>query len=152
MTQKFSQEPMKTKELYDYLQFFFTKEVEDEKHAKRIKMLARRTVTLSDVVVVVKALTEHQDNAIIQLMDKLQVQERVINQLGATDEHFIQAQEDYLAALKEREEAFKANLEVAAQAGKTEAEIANIEAVEEAPQQATAHSVTFTEDIKLSEH
>lgn len=116
MTQKITQDPMATKELYDYLTFFFTKEVNDEKHAKRIKQLARRTVTLSDVVVVVKALTEHQDNAIVQLMDKLQIQERVLKQLNATDEHFIKAQEEYLAALKEKEEALKARLEEAQKA------------------------------------
>ena len=123
---------MKTKELYDYLQFFFTKEVKDEKHAKRISMLAKRTMTLSDVVVVIKALTEHQDNAIIQLMDKLQVQERVLKQLNATDEHFTKAQEEYLEALKEREDAFKAQLEVAQQAGK-------------------AHEVTLVDEIKTQE-
>lgn len=136
MTQKFSQEPMKTKELYDYLTFFFSKEVKDDKHAKRISMLAKRTVTLSDVVVIVKALTEHQDNAIVQLMDRVQIQERVLKQLNASDEHFIKAEEEYQAALKEREEAFKANLEVAQQAGKSES---------------TAHEVTLVDEIKTQE-
>ena len=81
-------------------------------------------------------------------MDKLQVQERVLRQLNATEEHFTQAQEEYLAALKEREEAFKANLEMAAQAGKDEAEIANIEAVEE--EKAPVHHVlNLLDDVNM---
>lgn len=122
MTQKFTQEPMKAKELHDYLTFFFSKEVKDEKHAKRLKLLAKRTVTLSDVVVIVKALTQHQDDAIIQLMDKLQIQERVIRKLQATDEHFIEAEQEYFAILKEREEALKAQLEAMKEVEKSEDE------------------------------
>lgn len=116
MTQRFSQDPLKTKELYDYLNFFLTKELEDEKHVKRIKMLAKRTVTLSDVVVVVSALTEHQTEAIAQLIDRLQVQERVLKKLEATEEMFVEANEEYETLIKEREEALKAQFESAKKA------------------------------------
>lgn len=119
MARKSTQSPMTTEELHEYLSFFLSKEVKDEAHADRINKLARRTVTLSDVVVTISALTQHQTEAIAQLIDKLQVQERVIKKLEATEDMFLEAEAEYAAVLKEKTEAIKAQYEMASQAGKT---------------------------------
>jgi hypothetical protein len=78
--------------------------VADEKAAKRIKRLAKRTVTVTDVVAIVKGLTSHHDQFITQLMDKAQIQERVLVKLGATDEMIQEATKEYYEELNAKRE------------------------------------------------
>jgi len=99
-----SQDPIKTKDLQEVLTYAVTQEVADEKAAKRIKRLAKRTVTVTDVVAIVKGMTAHHDQFITQLMDKVQIQERVLIKLGATDETIQEATKEYYEELNAKRE------------------------------------------------
>lgn len=106
-----NQDAISVEDLHEYLTFVLTNQVKDRKHAKELQRLSRRTVTLSDVVTILKALTQHQDDAIVQLMDKIQIQELVLLRLGATEEIFKEAKEEYADILKAQQEALKAQIE-----------------------------------------
>jgi hypothetical protein len=90
-----NQDPISQEDMSTYLNYLLTGEVKDDKHAKDLRKLSRRTVTLSDVTVLVKVMMQHQDKTITQLMDAVQIQSRVLEKLGATDEIFEAAQKDY---------------------------------------------------------
>lgn len=107
MAQFNTQEPISLTDLKAYLDFLITQQVADEKAFKRVNRTAKRTVTVSDVVILAKAITTQQDFAITQLIDKLQVQDRVLRKLGATEELISEAEAEYNEALKEREKAIK---------------------------------------------
>lgn len=116
MAQFNTQEPISLNDLKAYLDFLVTQQVKDEKDFKRVNRTAKRTVTVSDVVILAKAITTQQDFAITQLIDKLQVQDRVLRKLGATDELIAEAEAEYDTVLKEREKAIKEAAELSAKA------------------------------------
>lgn len=106
-----SQEPISTEELKVYFDYLITGQVKDEKHAKDINRLARRTTTVSDVTLLFKVMTAHQSNTITQLMDAIQIQNRILQKLGATDEMFDAAQEDYNQVIAEAQKELMAKAE-----------------------------------------
>lgn len=91
-----SQEDMET-----YLTYLLTGNVEDENHAKELRRLSRRTVNVSDVTVLLKAMTHKQDKSITQVMEALQIQQNVLEELGANDEMFKKAEERYTKDVEE---------------------------------------------------
>jgi hypothetical protein len=115
-----TQDPIKTKDLERFLKFAVSGHVENEKDVKHIKRTSRTTVTVNDVIVLFKALTQRQEQSITQLMDVVQIQDRVLAKLGATDELYAEAEAEYeaeLAAkraeLTEAQEKLKADKEAA---------------------------------------
>ncbi|QIW88716.1 hypothetical protein P59_119 [Bacillus phage P59] len=94
-----TQDPIKTKDLERFLKFAVSGHVENEKDVKHIKRIARTAVTATDVVVMFKALGQQQEQAITQLMDVVQIQDRVLAKLGATDELYKEAEAEYEAEL-----------------------------------------------------
>jgi hypothetical protein len=126
MTKNFTKDPIKTSDLKRFLQFALSGHVENEKEVKLLKRTSRTVVTANDVIVMFNALNQRHDQAITQLMDVVQVQGRVLEKLGATDEMFKEAETEYeneLAAkraeLTEAQEKLKAEKE-AAKNGKEE--------------------------------
>jgi hypothetical protein len=115
-----TQDPIKTKDLERFLKFAVSGHVENEKDVKLLKRTSRTTVTANDVIVMFNALNQRHDQAITQLMDVVQIQDRVLEKLGATDEIYKQAEAEYeeeLAAkraeLTEAQEKLRAEKEAA---------------------------------------
>lgn len=116
MTNNKSQEPISAQDLNVYFNYLITQHVDNEKHAKQINRLSRRTTTLSDVAVVFNKLVDHQERKITQLMEVVRKQEKVLKKLGATAEMFAEVDKEYEEELnklrKMFEEAQKGNAEV----------------------------------------
>lgn len=116
MTNNKSQEPISAQDLNVYFNYLITQHVENEKHAKQINRLSRRTTTLSDVAVVFNKLVDNQERKITQLMEVVRKQEKVLKKLGATAEMFAEVDKEYEEELnklrKMFEEAQKGNAEV----------------------------------------
>ncbi|QQO41091.1 glycosyltransferase [Bacillus phage 015DV002] len=101
MTNIKSQDPISMEDLQDYFRFVVHKDVKDEKHAKKIKRISRRVITMSDATMLYKALDQYQENLIGLLMETISVQESVLRKLGATDDMFKEAAEEYTKAVEE---------------------------------------------------
>jgi hypothetical protein len=86
---------MSKEDLQTYLNYVLTNEVKDEKHAKELSRLSKRTVTLSDVTVLFKVLNNATQQQMTQMMDVIQIQNRILDLLGATEEMFTQAEDEY---------------------------------------------------------
>lgn len=92
---------MSKEDLYKYLTFVLTQNVKDEKEAKELRRLSRRVVTMSDVTVLFETLSREQERMVTQVMGAVQVQQRVLEKLGATDEMFKEAQDEYNKDIEE---------------------------------------------------
>lgn len=90
---------MSKEDLQTYLTYVLTNEVKDEKHAKELSRLSKRTVTLSDVTVLFKVLNNTTQQQLTQMMDVIQIQNRILDLLGATEEMFTQAEDEYTEQL-----------------------------------------------------
>lgn len=116
MTNIKSQEPISAQDLNVYFNYLITQHVENEKHAKQINRLSRRTTTLSDVAVVFNKLVDNQERKITQLMEVVRKQEKMLKKLGATAEMFAEVDKEYEEELnkfrKMFEESQKGNAEV----------------------------------------
>lgn len=115
-----NQDPISSNDMKVYLNYVLTNHVESSKHAKDLKRLSRRTTTLSDVTVLFRVLTKHQEKLTTQLMDAVQIQQRVLERLGATDEMFNEAQSEYEKEIEEMREQIKAQFEDEEEAESTE--------------------------------
>lgn len=115
-----NQDPISSNDMKTYLNYVLTNHVESSKHAKDLKRLSRRTTTLSDVTVLFRVLTKHQEKLTTQLMDAVQIQQRVLERLGATDEMFNEAQSEYEKEIEEMREQIKAQFENKEEAESTE--------------------------------
>jgi len=102
-----NQDLMSTHDLKTYLDYAVSGQVESDKHAKELNRLARRTMTMSDTVVVVRALTQQQEQTITSLIDTLQVHKRVLEKLGATEEMFSEARQEYKELINEKTKELK---------------------------------------------
>jgi endonuclease III len=99
-----TQDAIKSTDLQEALTYAVTEQVADEKSAKRIKRVAKQTTNVTDVVAIVKAMTSHQDQYITQLIDKVQIHERVLTKLGATPEMIQEATKEYYGELQAKRE------------------------------------------------
>ncbi|AUO79416.1 hypothetical protein BSP10_013 [Bacillus phage BSP10] len=95
MTNNKSQEPISAQDLNVYFNYLITQHVDNEKHAKQINRLSRRTTTLSDVAVVFNKLVDHQERKITQLMEIVRKQEKLLKKLGATADMFAEVDKEY---------------------------------------------------------
>lgn len=78
-----------------FAKYVVTGEVESEVHAKKINNLSDRSASLSDVVILFKYLNNAQEKMNTGFIDMIQVQQRVLDKIGATDEMFQEAKEEY---------------------------------------------------------
>lgn len=99
-----TQDAIKSTDLQEALTYAVTEQVADEKSAKRIKRVAKQTTNVTDVVAIVKAMTGHQDQYITQLIDKVQIHERVLAKLGAKPEMIQEATKEYYGELQAKRE------------------------------------------------
>ncbi|AMQ66631.1 hypothetical protein BH753_gp149 [Bacillus phage Shbh1] len=90
-----NQDPISAEDLQEFGTYLITRQLRDEKHAKDIRRLSRRTTTLSDVAVVCEYLMNKHEQITTTMMEVIQVQQKVLEKLGATDEMFRQAKEEY---------------------------------------------------------
>lgn len=102
-----NQDPISKEDLFAYMTYVLTGEVKDEKHAKKLRRLARRTTTLSDVTTVFKILSQQHQRLIMSLIDANQIHRIVLEQLGATNEMFENATDEYNKTIKEAEAKLK---------------------------------------------
>lgn len=109
-----NQAPISKQDMHTYLNYLLSGEVKDEKHAKELNRLSRRKVTLSDATVLTRVMMSQQDNTITQLMDAIQIQNKVLEKLGATEEMFNEAQEEYNAMIAEAQKELMKEAEAAA--------------------------------------
>jgi len=108
MKKHFTQEPIKTEHLYDFLECVLNKQIKDEATKKRVKRLAKYTVTLQDVAVVVEAMMRTHQAMQEKVIDNQQVIQGVLMKLGATPEMFQEAEVEYNQQLEEFKKQFEA--------------------------------------------
>lgn len=96
-----SQDPISVEDLQKFLDYVITKQVHDEKHAKELRRLARRTTTLSDVIVLYEGVSNTMQSMITQIMEAVRVQQGVLERLGATPEMFEESRIEYQKQLEE---------------------------------------------------
>ncbi|QDP42890.1 hypothetical protein HWC53_gp199 [Bacillus phage vB_BmeM-Goe8] len=108
MKKHFTQEPIKAEHLYDFLECVLNKQIKDEATAKRVKRLAKYTVTLQDVAVVVEAMMRQHQAMQEKVIDNQQVIQGVLMKLGATPEMFQEAEVEYNQQLEEFKKQFEA--------------------------------------------
>ena len=113
-----NQDPISQQDLWSYLSYVLSGEVKDEKHAKDLTRLARRTTTLSDVTVVFKMLQTQTDRKIVEVMDVVQIQNKLLKKLGVTEEMVDEANKEYNEVIEEA----RKELEAQAEAMKKETE------------------------------
>lgn len=118
MTNQQTNEPISKEDLQAYLKYVLTGQVETDLQAKRLRRLSRRVTTLSDVTIVAKVLLQQQGDMITQLMDAIQVQNRVLESLGATPDMFLAAEKDYNEVLAQTQEILQAQAAEAEKAAK----------------------------------
>jgi len=102
-----NQDSMSQEDMQEYLTYILSGKVEDEKHAKKLRRLTRRTTNMSDVTVVIKAFMYKQEKTITQLMEAVHIQQKVLDKLGATDEMFKEAEKEYTEEIKELQKQIK---------------------------------------------
>lgn len=95
------QDPIQLEDLSTYLTYTATKTFKDLEHAQQIKDISRRTVTMADVTTVTRVLLKEHENIIENLIGIVQVQERVLLKIGATEETFKEAEKEYVTELEE---------------------------------------------------
>jgi hypothetical protein len=120
-----TQDPIKTKDLERFLKFAVAGSVENDKDVKLLKRTSRTTVTVNDVIVLFNALSQRHEQSITQLMDVVQIQDRVLAKLGATEELYAAAEAEYekeladkRAELQAAQEKLQADKEAAKNEGK----------------------------------
>lgn len=105
----------KAEGLTAYLNFLLSGQLEDEEQAKLINETAKRTATLAEAAAIAKLLSVQMDQKLTQVMDVIQIQNKVLQKLEATDEMFAEAEKEYneqIAAMqKELEERSKTTQE-----------------------------------------
>lgn len=128
--QKRAQKAHKNEGLTAYLNFLLSGQVENDKQMQLINETAKRTAKLSEVAAIAKIMSAQMNQNLVQVMDVVQIQHKVLQKLGATEDMFNEAEKEYneqLAAVqKELEERSKK-----AQAAPVEAEATSEDKVSE---------------------
>lgn len=110
-------ESIKQEDLQAFMTYVVTGEVKDAEEGRKIKRLAKQQVNLADVTSVVNGLTRHYSQLITQLMEVVQVQDRVIRKV-APEGAFEAEQEEFEAEIsRKREEMLKAQEELKQEKG-----------------------------------
>jgi hypothetical protein len=108
----------KNEDLAAFLNYLLVGDVESKEQAEQVNKAARRSATVSDATVVARAVAAQIDNKITQLMEVVQIQSAVLEKLGATEEMFVEAEQEY----NEKIEQLRKEIEARNAAEKEEAE------------------------------
>lgn len=141
MTNKKTQNPIGQEEMAAYLNYLLSGQVQSEEHATQINKVAKHTTTVTDATIIAKLLDTQLNQKITEVMDVIQIHNRVLQKLGATPEMFAEAEDEYNEQLnqfqKELDEANKAQ----AEKGEVEAEVPEVseEALEELKEEMEEH-------------
>jgi hypothetical protein len=103
----------KTEDFAVYLNYLLSGQVESEEQAKQVNRVAKRTATASEATVIAKAVAAVLDNKMTQVMEVVQVQNIVLQKLGATDEMFEEAEKEYAEMLDKTRKELEAQAEAA---------------------------------------
>ena len=106
-----SQDPIKLEDLEVFFNYALTGTISSEEEATKLRRLSKRTVTLADVTLLFNVLSQRKDQAISQLMETVQVQDFVLEQLGATEEIFDKAKKEYADRIEAKREEMRAAVE-----------------------------------------
>jgi len=98
------QQSLSPKDMSKVLQFLYTGKVNSEGEGRAVKHMLDSTVTLRDVVTIVKAFNAAQSHTMTIIMEQLQIQSKVLEQLGAKPEDFNKAAEELAAETKAMQE------------------------------------------------
>jgi hypothetical protein len=130
MSKKYTQDPVKQEDLHKFLEYVMTGQVQDEKHAKWLNKMSRRTVTLSDITVVAQVINDRNSQLLTSVMSMIQIQSAVLKKLGATDEMIAEAEKEYNESIAERRKAI-ADAQKQLEEGVQEEEVTEDKPVEE---------------------
>src|SRR5690606_9771743 len=117
-----SQEPISVEELQIFINYVLSGHVSSEAHAEQIRRLSRRTTTLSDVTMLVRVLQTQADRKLTEVMDVVQIQHKVLQKLGATEEMFAEAEVEYNEMIEEARKELEAEAEAAKKAAEKKEE------------------------------
>lgn len=106
-TTKKTQAPINQEDMGAYLTFLLSGQAKDEDHAKQINRVSRHITTAADVTIIARLLDMQLNQKITEVMDVIQIQNRVLQKLGATKEMFDESEQEYTEELN----AFKRELE-----------------------------------------
>lgn len=126
-----TQDMMSKDDISEYLLYLLTRNIKGEEHTNRIRNLSRRTVNLGDVSVVVQTLMKEKSQSIEQITRIIQVQEKVLEKLGATDDMFKEAEDEYYADFEKFKEEYEKQVKEAQEKQKEESEDKEEEGEEE---------------------
>lgn len=101
MAKKKTMNPINEKDYLIYLNYLLTGKVKNQKEAEKINDLSKRIITLSDAAVLVQTLMLQLNDRLTQVMDVVQIQQIVLKKLGATDDMFNEAKEEYEKLIEE---------------------------------------------------
>lgn len=103
-----SKEPKRTaniseQDIRKWTEYVATGRVEDSAHAKELVRLGKRSVNLADVTSVVDFMCRRNDGYISKIIERNAIMEKVLARVGATDEMFAEATNEYEKELAEIE-------------------------------------------------
>lgn len=101
----------KTEDFAAYLNYVLTGQVESKEQAATISKVSKRTATLSDATILAKVMLAQMDQQMTQLMEVIQVQQKVMEKLGATEEMIQAAEDEYNAQVEEMRKTLEAQAE-----------------------------------------
>jgi hypothetical protein len=113
---KKAQKQTKTDDFATYLNYVLTGQVESREHAAVVSRTSKRTATLADATILAKIMIGQMDQKMTQLMEVIQVQQKVLEKLGATDEMLQAAEDEYNAQVEEMRKQLEAQAEAAKEA------------------------------------
>lgn len=109
-------------ELSLFLNYMITGKVENESHAQLLNRVAKRSASISEAAMTAKAQAISIDNKLTQIMEVVQIQNIVLQKLGATEEMFAEAEAEYNEDVKKVQAELLAEVE-ANKAAKGEPEV-----------------------------
>jgi hypothetical protein len=98
-------------ELTLFLNYMITGKVENESHAQLLNRVAKRSASISEAAMTAKAQAIAIDNKLTQIMEVVQIQNIVLQKLGATEEMFAEAETEYNEDVKKVQEELLAEVE-----------------------------------------
>lgn len=101
MAKKKTMNPINEKDYLVYLNYLLTGKVKNQEEADKINELSKRIITLSDAAILVKTLMLQLDDKLTQVMEVAQIQHIVLKKLGATEDMFKEAKEEYDKLIEE---------------------------------------------------
>lgn len=90
-----------------WTEYVATGTVENEKHAKELVRLGKRSINLADATAIVDFMTRRNDGYISAIIERNAIIEKVLAKVGATENMFKEAQAEYEKELEQVQELIK---------------------------------------------